>query len=433
MDLSGLSLAAAPAYLWHRLPLLLLFAGGYLVYRLLAVTMLTDAFVDRVLARTGNGAGPGGGGGFAGSGAGRLLLFVMLAAALLSLFLPNAVTVLAMLPALKAVDAELSRRHGPGAMTTALALAVIYGANIGGMGSLIGSPANLMLVGALDLFQVPGREAITFLNWMAWAAPLAALLLAVAWGLAVLAVPKGLRRGGELLAPRHPRELTPWQRSGLKLFVLFVLFWVGSGLAREVWAGYARLEPAVASGFFLFFSFLLFFRGGPPCQGLSCPLLRPADVFSGLPLRGLGLLAVLGLVVVVARHFRLDEQAAGLFGYVAEAGLAPLAFTFALLLAVVLLTEAFSNTIVAAAFFPLAFFAAGENALAPLPLMVGVSIASTCAFMTPVATPCNALAFGEMRGVRLSVMLGLGLLLNLAGAALMALWVRYVVAWVYAA
>jgi sodium-dependent dicarboxylate transporter 2/3/5 len=101
-------------------------------------------------------------------------------------------------------------------------------------------------------------------------------------------------------------------------------------------------------------------------------------------------------------------------------------------LCVILLTELFSNTVVSAAFFPLAYLVAQTHGVHPFILMLAVSLASTCAFMTPVATPCNALAYGEIRGVRLRTMLGLGLILNLAGAVLMTFWVVWVVPWVYA-
>lgn len=418
LQLLGYTLPDIVSYAWHRLPLILLFASGYLVYRLLAVTKLTDAFVRRALVNNGGGAS-------------RLLLLIMGSSALLSLFIPNAITMLTLLPVLGAVDRELSANHGRGAMTTAITLAAIYGANIGGMGSLIGSPANLMLIGALDYFQVPGREQISFVSWFVWSLPLVAVFLLLAWGVVRLAVPKRLRRDGIRLEAKGPRELTPWQRSGLALFVLFLLFWTGSSVARELWPAYVRLEPAVCAGFFAYFVFLAFFRGGPPCQGASCPLLRVRDVFTGLPLRGVGLLLALGAVALTARHFRLDEQAAGLFGYVSEIVASPTLFLLCMVLAVIFLTEALSNTLVAAAFLPLAYFASQEVGLPPLLPMLAVSIGSTCAFMTPIATPCNALAVGEMRGVRLPVMLGLGALLNVMGALLMAGWLAWVIPLVY--
>jgi sodium-dependent dicarboxylate transporter 2/3/5 len=63
--------------------------------------------------------------------------------------------------------------------------------------------------------------------------------------------------------------------------------------------------------------------------------------------------------------------------------------------------------------------------------MIAVSVASTCAFMTPVATPSNALAFGEMPGARLRAMLVLGAFLNVAGAVIMSAWLGFILPLVY--
>ena len=159
-------------YFWSRLPFLLMFLNGYLIYRLLVVTGLTDRFVAAALGRSGGNPR-------------RLFLYVILSAALLSFFIPNAVTVLTLLPMLK----EIRDRFHPGLrgrIVTPLTLSVIYGANIGGMGSIVGSPANLLLIGAMDLYQVPGRQLVGFFNWFLWSIPLVALLVLLAWGVVAM-------------------------------------------------------------------------------------------------------------------------------------------------------------------------------------------------------------------------------------------------------
>lgn len=410
------------AYVWSRLPLLLLFANGYLVYRLLAVTGLTEAFVAWTLRRS-RGSVP------------RLLGLLMASAAAMSLFIPNAITMLTLLPVLTRLDRGFRERGV--VLTTPLALAAIYGANIGGMGSLIGSPANLVLIGALDFLAVPGREAITFANWFVWALPLALLLLAVAW--LVLVGPglgRSLRRSGVrveagIMIGSGRADLTPWQQAGLKLFWLFLAFWVGEALALQIAPGFRAWEPAICAGFFLWFVFLCFFRARTPCQGPSAPLLRLRDVVTGLPWRGIVFLGVIAAIIAAVNLLGLDAWAAVLLGRAVLPGAGTLGTVFLLALTVVFLTEGLSNTVVAAAFFPVAYQAALVSGHDPLTLMIAVSAASTCAFMTPVATPCNALAFGEMRGIRLGRMLGLGALLNLCCAALMAVWLSWIVTRIY--
>lgn len=409
--------AGSAQYLWGRLPLILLFANAYLAYRLLAVTGLTTVFVRRVLRLS---AGPRGRGGLPG-----LLGLLMLSAALLSFFIPNAVTMLTLLPALTALEKELRERTGA-AMATPLALAAIYGANIGGMGSLIGSPANLLFIAAADFFRVPGREQIGFANWFLWSLPLVALFLFLGWVLLVgFALPRGARlRPGDVPAPR---ELTPWQRSGRALFVLFLVFWTLESVVAELRPAWRPLEPAICTGFFCWFVYLVFFRAGTPCQGTSAPLLRLREIFTGLPRRGLLFLGLLGLLALAVKGFGLDGRVVAWLQALDGRNLPDFVIILGTVLAVILLTELLSNTVVSAAFFPVAYALAQTHGLPPLALMLAVSLASTCAFMTPVATPCNALAFGELRGVRLSTMLGLGLALNLAGALLMSCWVAWVI------
>lgn len=411
--------------LLSRLPLVLLFVGGYVASRLLAETRLTNAFVLRVLARARGGL-------WAVCGA------VIVAGAALSLFIPNAVTVLALLPVLSELDRAYAGR-GVRA-TTALTLSAIYGANIGGMGSLVGSPANMLLIGALEVFQVPGREQITFLNWFLWALPLVFVVCGVSWLVVRLAIPgRRQKRGsglgeGPATAEWHGMEvipLTPWQRSACVLFVQFLLFWIASSLASGLIPAYARYEAAVAAGFTIYYIYVCVRPSGPGCCATKEPLLTLRALFSGLPRRGLVFLALVGALIVAAGQTGLDDRAVLLFESVLGADAPMYLVLVGTCLTVIFLTEVLSNTVVSVAFFAVAYHAALTHGADPLPIMIAVSCASTCAFMTPIATPCNALAYGEMRGVSLRGMLGLGLVLNLLCGLLMAGWLGMIIPLVY--
>ena len=404
-------------YVWERLPLILLFLNGYLIYRLFVVTQLTELFVAFALRR--------GGGRFTG-----VLFYIIAASALLSFFIPNAVTVLAMLPILKTIDGEL-RKSAPNLKpTTALTLSVIYGANIGGMGSIIGSPANLVLIGALDYYQVVGREQITFFNWFLWSVPLVAFSVLAAWlVVAYLAVPRTVRGTRLTLeALGFDGEVGPKQRAGGLLFVVFLVFWIAEAIAVGLWPAFAPYGPAVCIAFFALFVFLTFVR----LDGAEKrPLLHPRDIVSGLPKRGLVFLVLLGAIFVGVKALGLDAHAADLLASVLAPDTPLLLVFLALTVTVIFLTEVLSNSVVSVAFFFIAYATAAAQGLPPLSLMMAVSLASTCAFMTPIATPCNALAFGEMKGTSLKEMLIFGAVLNLIGAGLMSVWLRYVIPLIY--
>ncbi|MBF0451318.1 MAG: anion permease, partial [Candidatus Magnetomorum sp.] len=67
----------------------------------------------------------------------------------------------------------------------------------------------------------------------------------------------------------------------------------------------------------------------------------------------------------------------------------------------------------------------------PILLMIPVSVASTCAFMTPIATPCNAFVFGEMKGVRLSKMVLCGFFLNILCVLCVSFWLPICIPLIY--
>jgi sodium-dependent dicarboxylate transporter 2/3/5 len=298
------------------------------------------------------------------------------------------------------------------------------------MGSLIGSPANLLLIGALDLYNVPGREQISFLNWFFWSVPLVIIFTTVAWALIItFGVSKAMHG---VTAPvdnmNGPLRLSPDQKRGGQLFLFFVAFWILEGILKGLWPLFNDLEPYVCGGFFVYFVYLTFVK---PSGIQRAPLLRLQDMINGLPKRGLLFLAVVIVLIPTIRGFQWDRHAASLFSELMHPETSPFFVFLGTTLGVIFLTEFFSNTVVSTAFFSIAYFTAPAYGMASLILMIAVSVASTCAFMTPIATPCNALAFGEMKKTSLGSMLLFGLPLNVAGALLITLWLQFVIPLVY--
>ncbi len=405
--------------LLERLPLILLFVSGYVAYRLMTVTRITDAFVIWALRRC-NGRPT------------FLILYVIGAAAVLSAFIPNAITVLTLLPILKSLDKDF-RQQGVQGMTTPLMVSAIYGAGIGGMGSMIGTPANAVLLVALDVLNVPGREQITFFNWFLWSVPLVIMFIGLAWLVAgVAGLPAGARGVRLRLSCQDDScAIRSRQRFAVLLFSVFLGYWIAEAVLRAVSPDFAALSPAVSTGFFIVFLLLVFVLPAPDGVRRGGPLLRPGDLVSGVPRRGLVFVLLLVVVFGGARFFGLDLIASAWVGERLAISMPPLLVFFLTVLAVIFLTEVLSNTVVVAGFFTIVHLTTQSHGMAALPLMIAVSVASTCAFMTPVATPSNALAFGEMRGASLRGMLLLGALLNILGAMLMTGWLSWVLPLVY--
>lgn len=111
----------------------------------------------------------------------KILVCLMVISAFLSFFIPNAITVLTLLPLLELLRRSYEESYGPSkSVATMLALSTIYGANIGGMGSITATPANGILVTFSVLNQVPGIQCISFASWLAWGIPLVAVFVFVA-------------------------------------------------------------------------------------------------------------------------------------------------------------------------------------------------------------------------------------------------------------
>ncbi|MBW2734446.1 MAG: anion permease, partial [Deltaproteobacteria bacterium] len=159
--------------------------------------------------------------------------------AALSLLIPNALTVLTLLPILKALrDAypdALSRRRA----ATAVGLSVIYGANIGGLGSVTATPANAILVAFIDMQALPGRQ-LHFAAWLAWGLPLTVVLSLAA--IAVLWLTLGLSRvaSRKLAFPTAP-EPSLRRRQHLVLWLTVIYFAGATALSAGL-----LLIPSVA-------------------------------------------------------------------------------------------------------------------------------------------------------------------------------------------
>jgi len=162
-------------------------------------------------------------------------------------------------------------------------------------------------------------------------------------------------------------------------------------------------------------------------QATPSPLLRPSDVVSNLPLRGM--LFVLGFVVLATTLVLLGavQAIAGFLAGALPADLQSFGSMVVIALTTSFTTEALSNTVVQLGMFETiqAHGAIGSAMIYP---MLVVTLSCTCAFMSPLATGVNGLVFGEMRGASLWRMLLAGVFMNLAAAVTIAAWVYWIVA-----
>jgi sodium-dependent dicarboxylate transporter 2/3/5 len=167
--------------------------------------------------------------------------------------------------------------------------------------------------------------------------------------------------------------------------------------------------------------------------GLRQVLLTIPDCYNDLPTRGfvfVGIAVVLAMILYAFNiHLLFSEWAKILIPTDAPW----LVLFFFVALATSFSTEVLSNTAVQLSFFLIALPLADKLNLAGLDMLLLITLGSTSAFMSPIATGVNGLAFGGVRGVSFSRMLLVGCVMNVAGAVLLSAWIRFVVGPLYQA
>ena len=309
---------------------------------------------------------------------------------------------------------------------TALMLGIAYAASIGSLGTIIGTPPNTLLVG----YMASEHDVqIGFGQWMIVGVPLAVVLMAACWFLLtkVLFKPEiDEIPGGQQLIDDELAKLgttSPGERRVLVIFVLAALAWVFVPLVTD-WVG-ADTPPITDAGIAMAVGVLLFLLPAGAARGV-----RLLDWDSALKLPW-GVLLLFGGGLALSAQF----SSSGLTEWIGEvaSGLGGLPVVLLVILfaaGILFLTELTSNTATAATFLPVAGGIAMGMGMDPLLLAIPVALAATCAFMLPVATPPNAIAYGSGY-VSIPMMIKGGIGLNLIGLVLITAVTMTLAVWVF--
>ena len=351
----------------------------------------------------------------------RVVLGFMLASGGLSMWISNTATAMMMLPIALSVAA---RGEGNQGFPAALMLATAYGASIGGVATLIGTPPNAILAGMLaDLYGL----RVGFAQWMAFGLPLSAVMMVLSWWYLTrfhFRNAMGVNLGSHGVVARDLAALgsiTVPERRVAAVFLLAAALWVGRGLLPlDTLARLSDAGIAIAGAIALFV--LPAGRDGRRLLDWADTRELPWDV-----------LILFGGGFALAGAFQETGLSEWIGRQLAVIGGNPLWVVVGVtVIVVLLLTELTSNTATAALLIPIiAGVADGADLSAPA-LMIAVATAASYAFMLPVATPPNAVVFGS-RYVDISDMVRAGLVLNLAGMIVITALVSWWLPWVWPA
>jgi sodium-dependent dicarboxylate transporter 2/3/5 len=316
----------------------------------------------------------------------------------------NTAVALMMMPIAMAVVHRLGQsKPGQAAerLSTALVLAVAFGASIGGIGTPVGSPPNLIFMEQYAK-AFPNGPAITFLSWTLLCTPLMLVLLLLAWASLYFPLGRGSElRGGALALSEDEHRLPRISGEEVKVLLVFVgavLCWLFRSPLHlgtftvpgwGSWFTGRGTASLVDDGTVAVFATILLFILPAGAKAGGGPLLRWKDL-ERLPW---------GTMLLFGGGFALAEglQSSGLSAWIgtqlaALASLPPLLMLVAVYMSTSAFGELASNTAVAQVLLPIAASISETARLSPALLMIPVAIAASLDFLLPAATPPNAIA-----------------------------------------
>jgi len=338
---------------------------------------------------------------FGGSSSRRLVMGFMAAAATLSMWISNTATALMLLPVALAV---IERSKDP-KLAVPLLLGIAYAANIGGIGTPIGTPPNLIF---REIYQQTTGEEVLFLTWMSWGVP-AVLMLTP---LAALWATRHLTHQGQVEMPVVGR----WQTDEKRVFIVFVLTaiaWMTRGQPFGGWSTWLDLNGANDASVALVAVVCMFLI--PNGKGER---LLDWETAAKIPW---GMLILFGGGIAIAKAFVVSGLSAALGNALVGITTWHIIFIIGVIcLTITFLTEITSNTATTALMMPILAAGALAAGIEPALLMVPAAMSASCAFMLPVATAPNTIVFSTGRFTTMK-MVREGLVLNLIGLTVITL------------
>jgi sodium-dependent dicarboxylate transporter 2/3/5 len=332
---------------------------------------------------------------FGGNSSRRLVFGFMAAAAVLSMWISNTATTLMLLPVALAVI----ERSDDDNLAIPLLLGIAYAASVGGIGTPIGTPPNLIF---REIYQQNTGIEIGFLTWMSWGVPVVLIFVPII----ALWLTRRLNHQGHVDMPK----VGAWQTEERRVFIVFTLTalaWVTRSQPFGGWKTWLEVPGANDASVALLAVVAMFLI--PNGKGSR---LLDWETASRIPW---GMLILFGGGIAIAKAFVISGMSAALGNALAGiAGWPILAMIAVICLCITFLTEMTSNTATTTLMMPILAAAAIAAGIAPEVLMVPAAMSASCAFMLPVATAPNTIVFSTGRFTT-SLMAREGAALNFVG------------------
>lgn len=403
----GMSLGATTASYGHQY--IFLFLGGFILAISIEKWNLHRRIALNIIKRVGTNIN-------------SIILGFMIATAFLSMWISNTATAVMILPVGVAVISHLS--DNPASIKKeniifgkALMLAIAYSASIGGMATLIGTPPNLVLAGIVEKTY---NTEITFLQWFMFGLPLSIVLLVFCWlyltRIAFTFSQKEFPGGKQEIDSQLKKlgKISPQEKLILIIFLATAIAWITRSFLL------VKFFPAIDDTIIaLLCSLLLFIIP----SGKNNEALMTWNDAVALPW---GILLLFGGGMALALGFETSGLAAWIGNHMTLLeGTSILLLVLILVTAVNFLTEITSNMATTAMLLPILVSLATVLDVHPYILLVSATLAASCAFMLPVATPPNAIVFGSGY-LRIEDMVKKGFFLNIISTIIVTIFGYYI-------
>lgn len=391
-------------------PIIFLFFGGFVLALALEKVALHKRIALNIIRITGTTPN-------------KVVLGFMIATASLSMWISNTASTVVMLPiAVSVIRLLIDDEDGftPDDQNFALCvmLGIAFSANAGGIATVIGTPPNSVLIGLLENEY---NIQISFLKWMTLGLPFSIVMV----GICYLVLVKWMfpNRGLKFDAPKEliREEITKLgptsgrEKMVLVIFGCTVFLWIFRTLINEIFPGLGLSDTMIS----MMGALALFAVPYRPKKGEF--ILNWSDTEK----LAWGILLLFGGGLALANGMSASGIVDMVSDAIANSEVSILVTAAMLIFLMLFMTELMSNVALVAVLAPVvAGIAIGLN-IPLLHLLIPVTIASSCAFMLPMATPPNAIVFASGY-IKVHQMARVGIILNLIAVGLLILTFQFV-------
>ena len=354
----------------------------------------------------------------------RVILGFMIATAFMSMWISNTASTVVMLPiAISVIKLLISDEDGftKGDKNFALCmmLGIAFAANSGGIATIIGTPPNSVLIALLEnQYQIE----ISFLQWMVIGLPFSIVMVALSYLVLVKLMFPCRDIRFEASAGVISDELRKLGRPSkeekrvLLIFLITVLLWITRSLINKVFPE-LKLNDTIISlaAAIALFAIPMSFK-----QATFVLKWKDTEKLSW------GILLLFGGGLALANGMKETGLVDLITQVIANGGFSVIIVVSLLIVLMIFMTELMSNVALVSVLAPVVAGIAIGLEVPILNLLIPVTIASSCAFMLPMATPPNAIVFASGY-VKVSQMVRVGIVLNLIAAVLLVVYYQFVI------